>query len=380
LQQAEKDKQDYEAARKVYEEDAAARARGEDVPMRTYPEPAVDVPKPVIKEAQASDVADKPLLTVAPNTELLKSEPLTGAETMFGSFSHTDVEPTPEEETPHIDHDAAIEMDGFHGFGDSLGNMDLSFPSVDERNGGQDWGELTNLMGGDESKSITVSETADISVAPALDEAVHQTREDIPTDTTFPVDEPSVREIAQQAEGQVAVPSTEPEIRVGEAEISANASGVPTEEVNEQPTELPPVVDIVQETPVATESNGHMEAPAFSQQISSDSLFSEPASKAEDEDAEAPSATEASDPLISDEASAMPLDEPATEEGAFGDLISDLSAPPAPVDEAASGELPDVSANVPFEVTAQPALDITAESSTDAPTDVEPEAPAIDGI
>ena len=346
--------------------------------MRIYPEPAVDVPKPVIKEALADDHAGKALLASVPEADLLKSEPMAGSETMYASFSHADVEPTPEQDTPQVDHDASIEMDGFHGFGDSLGNMDLSFPNVDERNGGQDWGELTNLMGGDENKSVTVQpvETEDISVAPALDEAVHQTQEDIPTETSFPVDEPGVREIAQQAEGEVAVPSTEPELRMGEAEISTDASGVPTEEVNEQPSELPPSIQGVEATTVPMSNiDGHMEPPVFAQQISSDSLFSDSASRAEDENAGVPAATEAADI-----ASETPSNEHAVEGDAFGNFLGDLTAPAAPAEETASIDLPDVPADVPSEATAQPAHDTSVESSAEASTDIEPDAPAVDGI
>lgn len=391
MQQAEKDKQDYEAARKIYEEDAAARARGEDVPMRTYPEPAIEVPKPVIKEMQSSDTVNQPPLTASPKDDLIKNEPMSGAaETMFGSFSHADVEPTPERETPQMqmDHEPSIEIDGFHGFGDPLGNMDLSFPNVDDRNGGQDWGELTNLMGGDESKPTHIPvqtepvETADVSVAPTADEAVKQTQVDIPIETTFPVDELSVRDIAQQAEGGVAVPPTEPEVHLGEAEISANASGVPTEEVNEQPSELPPTVELSLPASVSGE-NDHIEPPASQEQISSDSLFSDSAFKAEEEQVATfvPEVSIASDfAELPKEPSTDKSKEEANEQSAFGNLLGDLKAPTAEKEEPPKAELPDVSADVPSDVTSQPAHDATVESPHEAIADTDSQGPLVDGI
>ncbi|KAL7420254.1 hypothetical protein Q5752_005223 [Cryptotrichosporon argae] len=62
LTQAERDKQEYENLRKAYEEDAAARARGETVPERPYvdlqnvsvvPPPSLLIPKPKAEPADA---------------------------------------------------------------------------------------------------------------------------------------------------------------------------------------------------------------------------------------------------------------------------------------------------------------------------------------
>jgi hypothetical protein len=62
LQQAEKDKQEYESLRKIYEDDAAARARGEAESARpTFPEiqSAVIVPPKSLLEGKKSGKNDK---------------------------------------------------------------------------------------------------------------------------------------------------------------------------------------------------------------------------------------------------------------------------------------------------------------------------------
>lgn len=99
LQKAERDKQEYEAARKVYEEDAAARARGEDVPDR----PPLDANASPLQVPQSLKVEKKELEFTSPEG-------------------------------------------GFSGFHDPLEGIDL--PGLDAiPNHSEQWGDLHHLMG-----------------------------------------------------------------------------------------------------------------------------------------------------------------------------------------------------------------------------------------
>jgi len=291
---------------------------------------------------------------------------------MFGSYAH-DVEPTPEQETPQMD--APIEMDGFHTFGDSLGNMDLSFPNVEDRNAGQDWGELTNLMGGDEAKPAPPVETAEVSVAPAFEEAV----EEMQPGASFPTDEASVRDIAQQAEGQVAVPPVEPSVDGAESPVAE----IPTEEISEQPVvpNTPPVEVLQASSAPIPEALGESEPPVFAQHISSDSLFSDTTTfEATQQAGEAEDQDTPNSPMVE---ISPPAESPAVDvaEGtAFGNLLGDMSSPVGTKEPATTTDLPDVPADVPSEVTAQPAHETDVEAPAEAVTDIEDEVPVVDGI
>jgi len=376
LQQAEKDKQDYEAARKIYEEDAAARARGEDVPTRSYPEPAVEVPKPVIKDVQPGDLvaSEQPLLTSTPKPELgemaIKSDV---NNSVFDHFSTP--QPSSDAVTGGETADAnasGIDME-FGGF-EGLGDLDMGFQVADGSTAPaeQDWGQIGDLMGGEaednkaaggQAGSVVPApaatnaiETDEISFAPSLDQATQETEAEVPQQS-FPVDELKVRDFAEAAEGELAVPKPDDEadVKLGEAEISADASGVPTEEVSEQTETLAPTVEAV----------SPKEAAAPKQLEQSD----EPAPAAE---ASGEPKAQPTDDLYNDQI-ANTADEDASE--ATGSGLADLMNPTASHDANVTES---VSADVPAEPTAAPAHDASIEAGLSG--SVEEDAPAADGV
>ncbi|KAK1921340.1 hypothetical protein DB88DRAFT_475231 [Papiliotrema laurentii] len=352
LSQAEKDKQEYEAARKIYEEDAAARARGEDVPTRTYPEPAVEVPKPVIKDVKPGDPIppnETPLLTTTPKTDAVKDED----SSMFPSFLS---EHAPSSDPVGISgsaggQEASTGID--FGFSDPLDMEFGGFPNVNTgRTNGEsgDWGNLTNLMG--EETKPAAGANGNVSVAPGLDEAVAETGADGTEEQTLPKSESEVQEVARAAEGQLAVPQELEQTHSVpvEAEASANASGVPTEEVNELPkTDLPHVVD---------EINAPSGEPA---QVSAvDAEASDPAGNPDPQSApEAPGARQNGQDI-----------------SIFADSASE-AAEASPKGASPAIDAP-VAANVPEGTTVEPATDASAETE-DTPA-IETEAPAADGV
>jgi hypothetical protein len=122
-----------------------------------------------------------------------------------------------------------MEMDDFQGFHDPLEGMDLSgLEGMTGGNQGQ-WDELQTIMGDK------------VDVAPALQEAVVAT-EGVSVETPEPTS--AERETAEAVDGAVSVPPIELTESVPiEADVSTTASGVPTEEVNEMPSNLPPAVE-----------------------------------------------------------------------------------------------------------------------------------------
>lgn len=243
LQQAEKDKQDYESARRLYEEDAAARARGEDVPPRpiVVPEPVVNLGIPrarrVVKKEEPIDIDVK-----EPN---------------FGDFSHG----TPE--------DHSLEVEDYQAFPNTLEDLDLStFRGVaapGDRDQEVDW-ELGNLMGDGPEDAEDIKPTAvadspsvakeDVSMPAVVVEAAHDPIETEETsvaptvaeafaETTLSTElkpaatsEAVVRDFAAAAEGSLPVPS---ELATT---LELEPSGVPTEEVSElPPAGMPLVID-----------------------------------------------------------------------------------------------------------------------------------------
>ena len=277
LQQAERDKQDYETQRKLYEGDAAARARGEDVPLRTLPIPDLPIKLELPKPRKQGPV------TVKPDPQL-KGEDAVDPD--FGEFTH-------EDSSDHIEGEGrSMEIEDFPGFHDPLEDIDLSgFHQMSGdtavEHGGQ-WGDLHHLMGGlpDERKVVApiesstagdvevgenpamppasldqemgapIEESADVSVAPTLTEAVGETSELAPAlgsaPASLPLDPgPAVPlEIVAEDEGALSVPMFESESTFTNPDNAADSSGVPTEEVNElPPADLPPTID---ELPMST--------------------------------------------------------------------------------------------------------------------------------
>ncbi|AFR92577.2 hypothetical protein C343_00454 [Cryptococcus neoformans C23] len=247
LEQAEHDKQTYETARKQYEEDSAARARGEDVPIRAVEAPA-SPPKPPasilrsIHGGQASATKSSPSVAEsvphpAPHSDLepsitslgKSSSPNPASEPTLAQFH------TSPRSIPH--YDASLEVDDFRGFSDPL-NMDLSgldgidVGSMEVDAGGdseQPWDELQKLIGTEDVYSSTKLqpathivpdasattrvapasgfESSDISVAPSYAEAKNETQQEVSLNGTPEgnTNEPQVRHIAEAAEGELAV-------------------------------------------------------------------------------------------------------------------------------------------------------------------------------
>jgi len=241
LQQAEQDKQEYESARKMYEEDAAARARGEDVPPRPVHVPDVPIVKLELSKPRVKDVLREKPSKVAAKIE----------EPDFGEFTH--------ETTEHDETDHSMEIADYQGFQDPLEDTDLSgfhgvtAPGAGEH--GEQW-DLQNLMGDApefrkpaldaispavspeaaisaeaavEGAATPAKDTEATSIAPTMAEAVAETTEDIPAVPAPPTaNEEDVREVAAAAEGSLPVPQG-----LFEPSIDPETSGVPTEEVNE---------------------------------------------------------------------------------------------------------------------------------------------------
>ena len=233
MNQAESDKQTYETARKIYEEEAAARARGEMVDPKTDP------------NAEASTIVP-PIPIAAHGT------PATG-QTLVDVNDHIMVPPTPQvvdqNVTPQVidtspdfaqftndsDEDKKPQssgfdtsLDDFQGFPDPLHDMDLTglggITSEGEQ-ANQQWDDLHNLMG-EQASSGAKSEAGDIDVAPTMEEAVAETSE-VPSYEPIATTEPEIQQVAAEAEGHMGVPDAGP--------VEENASGIPTQEVADMP-------------------------------------------------------------------------------------------------------------------------------------------------
>ena len=188
LAQAEHDKQEYEAARKIYEDEAAARARGEATPL---------VP---------ADVPDIPVVRFEPGKSHKKKLPkaLRAQQAAEAAARLTSTPPNPSSsaepsdpaEIPHT-------SDDLH-FDDPLENMFQTGSSNHE-----EWGELGKLMGeGDEAGSgaddKALAADPDTSLAPTVEEAeeADPDRGALPAET-----ESEVQEVAAAAEGSVMMPT-----------------------------------------------------------------------------------------------------------------------------------------------------------------------------
>ncbi|KAK8844668.1 hypothetical protein IAR55_006517 [Kwoniella newhampshirensis] len=302
LQQAEHDKQEYEAARKVYEEEAAARARGEDIPARAIVVPDVssvsnDRPKPRKKKEEAkSEVAQSSSVDVKASPSSGEAAP--SSDPTFPDFGHADSHHSTNDTPAHVEggeFEQSMEMDDFHGFTDPLDDME--FTGLESITGAADshepqWDELQRLMGSatddgfevkpasgtdqtpnpdvkaetETKEPITSSsidapvETADLSVAPTFEEAKAET---VGFNQNEPVKpETAVVEIASAVEGELSVPSPV----LGEARPP---SGLPTEEVSEL---LPADVPQVEDQEVAITSSAEV-APSASQETRSGSVL-----------------------------------------------------------------------------------------------------------
>ncbi|RXK39629.1 hypothetical protein M231_03131 [Tremella mesenterica] len=252
LQQAEKDKQEYEAARKIYEDDAAARARGEDVPDR-----------PLLPHVSSPVTIDLKSIREEPKQESPTArQALHQVEPTLAGFHHDS-----DEEVPHGDGShpfESIEIDEFDGFHDPLA-LDLSGLAEQAGQEHGHWDALQNFMDTHDpdqeephplvnvevSKPIVaesavlaadeLDEEPDTSVAPTLKEAVAETVE-IQYSADQGVEAPAP-EVAVVAEGHLAVPQSILEPVVDDKDVST-PSGIPTEDIaNLPPAGLPPVID-----------------------------------------------------------------------------------------------------------------------------------------
>ncbi|WWC90129.1 uncharacterized protein L201_005062 [Kwoniella dendrophila CBS 6074] len=262
LQQAENDKQEYEAARKVYEEEAAARARGEDIPRRppvvpessTHPAPA---PTSLLRDDVKPHTSSDP---IKPSSPVGDGNP--SSESNFAGFEAPDEHESSDDSPAQNAGD--YDMDEFKGFTDPLQDMDLTglegITAGGETSEPQ-WDELQKLMGTTDdgfdtpgsgkpaaaiqNASLPVknefSDSQDISIAPTVAEAQadstgNQQYSNIKS-------EAQIQDLARQAEGVSVVPQTLPQ-------TNPEGSGIPTEAVNELP---PAGVNIADDVNVPTE-------------------------------------------------------------------------------------------------------------------------------
>ncbi|WWC57682.1 uncharacterized protein I303_100216 [Kwoniella dejecticola CBS 10117] len=247
LQQAENDKQEYEAARKVYEDEAAARARGEDVPRRppvipessSHPAPA---PTSLLRDdvkayVPAIHASSDPAKASSPAGDGVPS-----SDNNFAGFENPD-QPGSSEHTP-AQGSGDFELDEFKGFTDPLQDMDLAglegIAANTTDNSEPQWDELQKLMGttddgyDNSSAESKAALTGDgVSFAPTIGEAqAANGTQNVGANQS----EAQVQAIATQAEGVSVVPQTLPQVNQG-------GSGVPTEEVNELPPAGVPAAD-----------------------------------------------------------------------------------------------------------------------------------------
>lgn len=308
------------------------------------------MPKLVIKEDKPDLELNEQVASRAETTDVKDSSASLG----FGSYMHDSDESVPTTGQAGPDADTSVNnsmgMEDFQGFNDPLAGMDLGdFPNLGQgRTNGEsgDWGQIQNLIGGDppEQRSEPV-ESADVSVAPPLDQATRQTQADTELDQGLPQDEESVRAVAAAAEGETAVPPSEPQPILGEADASASASGVPTEAVSEMPaTDLPPTV----EEPAMPSSDGTVVEGA---ENDSNDLFG---------------SNSPADVALS------------TEADKFGEVIDAATAPSpkAPQTNEVVPEGPAQSVNMPEGTTDAPAHD----ASVEAPATGEADSTAVDAV
>ena len=211
MNQAENDKQTYETARKVYEEEAAARARGEMVDPKTDPtaeastvvppipiaahtpatQTMIDINDHVLPPPTPVDVTQTPRVTETPD---------------FAQFTNDS-----DEEKKPLPSTFDTSLDDFQGF---TPLEDMGFPTSSDAN---QWDDLHNLMGEQDQTPAK----SDVDVAPTMEEAVAETTElpAAPVATT----ESDIQHVAAQAEGAVGLPD------------GGEGSGEPTEAVSEMP-------------------------------------------------------------------------------------------------------------------------------------------------
>lgn len=259
LQQAERDKQDYEAARKVYEDEAAARARGEEYVHKTDPHAEASKIVPPIPLAAVTNEHGQTVSIdsiVAPPTPAVETQPQARAETTslpdFAQFTNVSDEDTKPAETATFDQS----MDDFQGFSDPLEDMDLSglgAMTADGEQSHQQW-DLTNLMGEQSGvQSKEQSADANVDVAPTMAEAVSESTE-LPSEPVAKT-EPEIQQVATEAEGEMSVPDVGPSAQP--------ASGAPTEEVSEMPqADAPPFIEDSNDAG-PTEHSESAEQPSF---------------------------------------------------------------------------------------------------------------------
>jgi hypothetical protein len=232
LNQAENDKQTYESARKVYEEEAAARARGELVDPKTDPNAEASTTVPPIPIAASSAPGAQTLIDVndhvlAPPTPQLDTQtPQVDAETSpdFAQFTHD----SDEDKKPQSSgFDTSI--DDFQGFPDPLQDMDLTGLEGMTSGGGQSnqqWDDLHNLMG---EQTSSAAKSDDVDEAPTMQEAVAETSE--MGSEPVATNESDIQQVAAEAEGTMGLPDVEP------------VEHAPTEAVSEMPQPDVPVSD-----------------------------------------------------------------------------------------------------------------------------------------
>jgi hypothetical protein len=232
LQQAEKDKQDYEAARKIYENEAAAKARGENFTKQTDPSAAaskVVPPIPISAIESGQMMIDTDQHVVAPPTPHRDQEtPQLQSDTSpdFGQY-------TRDSEDPPASDTFDTSMDDFQYTHDPLVDMDLVGLA------GMTDGDISNLMGEATNGKATDN---DVDVAPSMAEAVAETSE-LPS-SPIAKTESAIQDIAASAEGSMSVPDVGP--------VEQNACGIPTEESSDMPLYDAPATE--EQVPVKAES------------------------------------------------------------------------------------------------------------------------------
>ncbi|WVF66615.1 hypothetical protein IAT40_001355 [Kwoniella sp. CBS 6097] len=271
LQQAEHDKQEYEAARKIYEDDAAARARGE-VPSG----PAAGGSDPVsggIKGEENNndgESGEHHYPPHFPSSDPVKPSPSSSSPVNDVNHHYHHHHPSTEPNFPGFQQDDSRgsasnipasgqgevsssdnDDDEFQGFTDPLEEMELSgiegMAKVEESHEPQ-WDELQRLMGTTDDgydERTTGGDAEGVSVAPALSEAAAGSTDLQPQPGA---NEAQVQQIAAQAEGLTAVP---------QLASSGPGSGVPTEAVNELPPAGAAVADAIGAEAGSSETEPH---------------------------------------------------------------------------------------------------------------------------
>ncbi|WVO16044.1 hypothetical protein L204_103709 [Cryptococcus depauperatus] len=243
LEQAEHDKQAYEVARKQYEDDAAARARGEDIPVRPVIDISSSPPKPPASMLRSGPSPAENHSVQNTRQQITSQSDFASAQVKLSPQSNSNspihpvlptYQPTSPAATAQFDPPASLNMEEFQEFTDSL-EMDLSgLGTIDNigvgGEGGEGWDELQQLMDSSvdyssakldssaphpSTSAIAAAaptpglESAELSVAPTYNEAEAETAREAPTGQLTAAeinDKVQVQRIAERSEGKLVVP------------------------------------------------------------------------------------------------------------------------------------------------------------------------------